>query len=78
MPWVKISGAARPADERQNAGGILIVLHTDDGSSPVSSFVLASQSLPGIRLVLAQNNNGESQIMKLRSALANHAKVVAR
>ena len=45
---------------------------------PNSSFVLASQSLPGIRLVLAQNNNGESQIMKLRSALMNHAKVVAR
>jgi hypothetical protein len=46
------------------------VVFTPTSGFPDSSFVLASQSIPGVRIVLAQSNGGENRIRALRTGLA--------
>ena len=51
---------------------------TPTSGFPNSSFILASQSLPGIRLVLAQSNGGEDRIRALRMSAMSRGKIAAR
>ena len=51
---------------------------TPTAGFPNSSFILASQSLPGIRLVLAQSNDGENRIQALRMRAKSLGKVATQ
>jgi hypothetical protein len=51
---------------------------TPTAGFPNSSFTLASQSLPGIRLVLSQSNGGEERIRALRTSAMSRAKVATQ
>jgi hypothetical protein len=45
---------------------------------PNSAFVLSSQALPGIRLVLSQSNGGEDRIRALRMSAMSRGKIAVR
>jgi hypothetical protein len=51
---------------------------TPTSGFPNSAFVLSSQSLPGIRLVLAQSNGGEDRIRALRMSAMSRGRIAVR
>jgi hypothetical protein len=58
-----------------NMTGAFSLYMTPTAGFPSSSFVLTSQTLPGVRIVLAASNGGEDRIRALRT---QHARLVAR
>jgi hypothetical protein len=56
-----------------NMAAAFSLFFTPTSGFPNSAFVLASQSLPGIRLVLSQSNGGQERLRALRTG---HARVV--
>jgi hypothetical protein len=58
-----------------NMTGAFSLYFTPTSGFPHSAFVLTSQTLPGVRIILAQSNGGEDRIRALRT---QHARLVSR